>query len=218
MQIEWLGHSSFLITSNSGETIVTDPYKTADVGTVYPDIFCKTLLISHDHFDHNYVDGVSGVTRMITSVGHTEIGDFKIDGIPSFHDDKHGELRGPNTIYRIEVDGVTVCHMGDIGEPVTDELVKKIGKVNVLLMPVGGIYTVDAKGAKAYIDKIAPDVVIPMHYRLPGYVIEFNKVDDFIALYAKADVTHADATELVFNKTDFDVHSGTRVIVAKKRD
>lgn len=217
MQLEWLGHSSFLITDDRGDAIVTDPYKTEDVGVRFPAISCKTLLISHDHFDHNYVDGVNGVTRMITATGATEEGDFAINGIGSFHDDKHGSLRGPNVIYRIEADGVTVCHMGDIGEPVTDALVNEIGKVNVLLIPVGGIYTVDAKGAKAYVDKIKPDVVIPMHYGVPGYVIEFDGVEEFLATFPKEDVLYAEGTVLEFKKSDF-TSGSTKVIVAKKRD
>lgn len=216
MKLEWLGHSSFLITNAHGDAIVTDPYKTEDVGVRFPKISCKTLLISHDHFDHNYVDGVNGVTRMITGAGATQEDDFIINGIGSFHDDKKGALRGPNVIYRIESDGVTVCHMGDIGEPVTDELVNQIGKVDVLLIPVGGIYTVDAIGAKEYVDKINPSVVIPMHYGVPGYVIEFNKVDEFLNLFPKDDVIYADGA-LEFKPSDF-TSGVTKVIVANKRN
>ncbi len=216
MQIKWLGHSSFYVTSHSGSAVVTDPYKTEDVGVKYPDVSCKSVLVTHDHFDHNYIAGVKGATDIIRTSGAHTVGDLLIEGIDSYHDDKHGALRGPNVIYKITADGVTLCHMGDIGEPASDKLIAEIGKVNVLLIPVGGIYTVDAKGAKEYADRIKPDIVIPMHYFVDGYVTGFDKLNKFTDLYADSDVEYADSDVITLSPSDFSGTGKTRVIIAKK--
>lgn len=180
MKIQYLGHSSFLLCSKSGTRVVTDPY--GGVGFAMPRIAADAVTVSHGHYDHNNVAAVeTGV--VLSRAGAFTVGDMKIRAVPSFHDDAHGGKRGANLIFLFEADGVTVCHMGDIGEPCTRALAENIGYVDALLLPVGGNYTVDARGAKAYADALMPSIIVPMHYHTDGLNIDIAPPDAFLALY-----------------------------------
>ena len=135
---------------------------------LHADVVCCT----HGHFDHAYTAGVEGFRTLITAVGEYDCGGVKIVGIPSFHDDKRGALRGKNVIYRIEADGVCVCHMGDIGQKPEPALLASIGRPDVLMLPVGGTYTVDAAGALDWIRAVRPGVAVAMHFRAPGCTLD----------------------------------------------
>ena len=113
------------------------------------------------------------------------------------------------------MDGVEICHLGDIGEELSPLLAELIGSINILLIPVGGVYTINAAQAKEYVDLLMPDVVIPMHYMCEGYVTEFDELDEFLDLFPRRDIEYADTTELEFDRADFDGEK-TRVIVPKK--
>ncbi len=180
MKIRYLGHSCFEITAKNGKTIVTDPYQ--GVGYSMPqDLRADIVTVSHSHFDHNYLAGVRYKTALTTAEGYEEKG-IVVYGIPSYHDEVKGAKRGENILFKLEIDGVTLCHMGDIGEPCSSALVQKIGKVDVLLIPVGGKYTVDAQGALDYIREIAPKAVIPMHYRPKDGSLDIAEIDGFLSL------------------------------------
>ena len=181
MKIKYLGHSSFALESSCGTVIVCDPYEPS-VGFAMPEISAHAVTLSHHHFDHCYAEGVSGKPDVIDRAGEYAVRDIKIRGIDSFHDEFGGARRGGNVIFKYETDGLTVCHLGDLGEDITPALTDKIGAVNVLLIPVGGTYTIDAATAKKYVDAIAPDAVIPMHYRTPESKIDIAKIDGFLAL------------------------------------
>lgn len=163
MKIRYFGHSCFLLEAKNGTRIVTDPY--TGVGYEMPRVSADFITCSHFHFDHNHVESVAGAKEVIASTGMRERGGVNISGLFSFHDDAGGEKRGENTVFLFEEGGVRVCHMGDIGEPLRQSLVDRVGNVDVLLMPVGGVYTVDAAGAAEYIAAIRPKVTIAMHYR-----------------------------------------------------
>ena len=138
MKIEWLGHSSFRLTESTGTTVVTDPYEEDRVGVKFPDVTSEVVTVSHDHFDHNCVSAVKGVTTVIDSTGFVDLDGVEIYGFKSYHDEKKGALRGKNIVFRYRMDGVEICHLGDIGEPLSPMLAELIGSINVLLIPVGG--------------------------------------------------------------------------------
>ena len=163
MQIEYFGHSCFRLTTDSGIQILTDPYTA--VGYEMPKgIHADIVTVSHEHFDHNHIAGVLGAFSVVRGTGATDCLGVKFEGISTFHDAACGALRGKNTVYKITADDMTICHLGDIGEPCNEALVQSLGKVDVLLVPVGGTYTIDEKGAWEYVRAIAPSTVIPMHY------------------------------------------------------
>ncbi len=181
MKIRYLGHSCFEITCNSGKKIITDPYR--GVGYELPQGLCADIVtVSHGHFDHAYTQGVHARQIVDSSAGYADEG-VTITGIDSYHDGKQGVLRGNNIIFKINADGVTLCHMGDIGEEYSSALMKKIGEVDILLLPVGGTYTVDAQGAKRYVDGIQPKAVIPMHYRPKDGSLDIADCASFLKLF-----------------------------------
>lgn len=164
MDITYLGHSSFKIRGKNA-TVVTDPYDSAMVGLKFPKHTASDIVtVSHAHADHNAVGQIEGSPFVVSGPGEYEIKGISIVGVPSFHDKVNGQERGKNTIYRIEVDGVSIVHLGDLGHPLTSEDVDSLDGVDVLLVPVGGTYTLDAVAAAAVVKEIEPAIVIPMHY------------------------------------------------------
>ncbi len=162
--IEYFGQSSFGISDSEGMKIVTDPYDPI-VGYTFPSISTQILTVSHDHFDHNYVDALKGYKQLIKAdTGSFTNEDIKIEGFSSWHDDAAGSLRGPNTIYTYQINKIKVCHLGDLGHDLSKELIKNIGEVDVLMIPVGGFFTINSAEAIKVISNINPKVVIPMHY------------------------------------------------------
>lgn len=182
MNVRWLGHSSFCLTESTGTTVVTDPFDPY-VGIEMPKVKADIVTLSHSHKDHSSAHLVDGNPTVISEAGAMDIKGIHVYGIESFHDEKAGALRGENTIFKFRIDGVVLCHMGDIGEECSPELVEEIGPVNVLFIPVGGNYTIDAEKAKEYVDRIMPDIVIPMHYKSKGVEFDIDKVDGFLKLF-----------------------------------
>ena len=215
MKIEWLGHSSFKLTESTGISLVTDPFNAEEVGISFPEVEADIVTVSHDHFDHNCTGAVKEYKILVNTPGDHGVDGVDIFGFKSYHDDKKGLLRGKNVVFRIRMDGVEVCHLGDIGEELSPMLAELIGSINILLIPVGGRYTIDAAEAKEYVDRLMPDVVIPMHYMMDGYRTQFDELDEFLDLFPKEDVEYADTAALEFDRTDFDGER-TRVIVPKK--
>lgn len=163
MEITFLGRSAFKIQGKE-ITIVTDPFDPAksSVGKPFPKVEADVITVSHDHGDHNNVDGVKGNAICFNSPGEYEIKNTEIIGINSSHGGEHGD----NTIFVFQIDGIHVCHLGDLGVDLTAEQLEKIDGVDVLMIPVGGAgYTLDPKSASKAISEIGPKVVIPMHYQ-----------------------------------------------------
>lgn len=195
MKIKWLGHASFLITSDSGTRIITDPYICGS-GLRYDEIkeAADVVTVSHDHFDHNNVASVGGNPQVIKKPGEAK--GIKFEGVPTYHDASGGSERGNNTIFCMDIDGVRVCHLGDLGHPLSDQQVTNIGKVDVLLIPVGGFFTIDAKVASEVCDRLSPRVIIPMHYKNEKCEFPISGVDDF--LEGKGNVRKLDSSEAEF--------------------
>src|SRR6185369_7759330 len=146
MEIVYLGHSSFKL-SGKNTKLVTDPFDSSLVGLKYPKVEADIVTISHHHPDHDKSEQVSEVKKIVDGPGEYEIGGVSIIGISSFHDDKKGAERGKNTIYLIEMDGLKLLHLGDLGHLLTDKEKSEIGDIDVMFIPVGGEYTIDAKTA-----------------------------------------------------------------------
>lgn len=215
MKLEWLGHSSFRLTESTGVSIITDPFNGSQVGIPYPEVVGDFITVSHKHYDHDCVKNVQNADKVLDMVGTFECSGVHIYGVMSYHDDKKGALRGKNIVYKYRMDGVELCHLGDIGEELSPMLAELIGSINVLMIPIGGVYTIDAKQAKEYVDFLMPDVVIPMHYKLDGYKMEIGELDEFLDLFEPDAIEYADTTELEFDRTDFDGER-TRIIIPKR--
>jgi L-ascorbate metabolism protein UlaG (beta-lactamase superfamily) len=174
MNITWLGHSCFLFEQD-GYKIVTDPY-TGVEGYPPLNVEAHEVFCSHHHFDHDAVDCVKLLPKQESP--------FTVREVETCHDDQGGALRGPNTIRVFTAGGVSVAHLGDLGHQLTKTQLAAIGKVDAVLVPVGGVYTVDAAGAKAVCDAISAKWVIPMHYRHAPYGLpNVGGVEDFLALW-----------------------------------
>ena len=183
MEIRYYGHSCFSLIDKDGKQIITDPY--TKVGYELPQgLFADIVTASHEHFDHKYLDNIQ-YSCLIDQPGQQKI---NIVGIESFHDPEQGALRGKNIIYKITVDGIVFCHLGDLGEALSDEIVEKIGKVDVLLIPVGGTYTIDAKQAKEYVNALSPKTVIPMHYRSLDGALDIAPADEFLKFFSEGEI------------------------------
>jgi L-ascorbate metabolism protein UlaG (beta-lactamase superfamily) len=167
------------LESQGGTKIVTDPFD-GSVGYKIPKIEADIVTVSHDHYDHNYVEAVQGDPEVIKSPGEHSAGGVKIKGIPAFHDEVKGAKRGANVVYIYEIDGLRVCHVGDLGHLLSKAQAEEIGKVDVLLIPVGGTFTLDAEGAAAVVEQLAPKVTIPMHFKTPAVSMPIDPVDKFL--------------------------------------
>lgn len=185
MKIQYFGHSSFKIISAAGYSVITDPFD--GIGYSMPRVSANAVTVSHRHFDHDFVKAVSGNPMIIEGGAHT-VGDIEISSVLSWHDEVKGAKRGKNTIFKFTADGVTVCHLGDLGEPVSCERVKSIAPADVLLIPVGGTYTLDAAEAARYVKAVAPKIVIPMHYRTADCSLDIADVEKFLKLFDSANI------------------------------
>ena len=196
MTIKFLGHATFLITSEDGVRIITDPYEPGgyDGAFRYRPITDEAdiVTVSHDHADHNYVGGVPGNPVVVTSSGEVKGIDFEVT--ESYHDDTQGAQRGINRIFCFRVDGIRVCHLGDLGHLLSADQASSIGHVDALLIPVGGHFTIDARGATQAIDQLQPAVVIPMHFKTPKADLPIGPVDDFLA--GKQNVENSGASQI----------------------
>ncbi|MDE7076768.1 MAG: MBL fold metallo-hydrolase [Clostridia bacterium] len=215
MKIRYLGHSSFLLTESTGTAIVCDPYGDA-VGFAMPAVSADAVTVSHHHFDHDNVKAVGGNPVILDREQGYELPGVVINAVKSFHDDRQGALRGENVIFKFRMDGLDVCHLGDLGEECSPGLIEAILPVNVLLIPVGGNYTIDAAMAKEYVDRIMPDVVIPMHYRVKGCEVDIGKVDEFISLFDGGSVECEEVEgDIELTRDDADGEN-TRIIVMNR--
>jgi L-ascorbate metabolism protein UlaG (beta-lactamase superfamily) len=163
MEISYLGHSSFKLKGKS-VILVTDPFDPDMVGLKFPKIECYAVTVSHLHQDHDYLKNLEGTPLVISGPGEYEIKGTKIIGIASYHDRLEGKERGLNTIYRIEMDGISLVHLGDLGHKLDDRLKEVIDGVDVLMIPAGGFYTISPVEASEIISQLEPKVVIPMHF------------------------------------------------------
>lgn len=177
MDLIYLGHSSFKIKGKTA-SVVTDPFDSKMVGLKFSPVEADIVTVSHNHADHNQIQLVKNVKKIVDGPGEYEIQGISILGFNSYHDTKKGEARGRNTIYVFEVDGFRIAHLGDLGHHLSEELVENIGDIDILMIPVGGVYTIGSSEAAEIIRDIEPAIVIPMHYKVEGINPEsFSKLE-----------------------------------------
>ena len=211
MKIKWFGQSCFMITSENGTKVLTDPFKKM-LGYKLPEIEANIVSTSHEHGDHNNINAVKSSFVHINELGELSEGGIEIKGVETFHDKFSGSKRGKNTVYNFKIDEINICHCGDLGHILSSNQIEEIGKVDILLLPVGGLATINAFDAAQVIKQLNPTIVIPMHYRtkalgLIGYI--FGTVDKFISA---SGLKAKEYEELELNKANIEDYSGIAVL------
>lgn len=191
MDIYPLGHSSFRIKGKTA-AVVTDPFDPLMVGLKFPKVEADIVTVSHEHKDHNAVSQIGGSPYVISGPGEYEIKGVSIVGVSVFHDDKQGAERGGVTMYQINMDGLVLVHLGDLGHKLTTDQVKEIGTCDILFIPVGGYWTIGADVASEVAAQFEPRIIIPMHYKRLGMNPDFDVlsgVDKFLKEMGKEEVS-----------------------------
>jgi L-ascorbate metabolism protein UlaG (beta-lactamase superfamily) len=197
MKIKWLGHSSFLIESERGIKIITDPFDET-LGYKLPRIKVNIVTVSHEHFDHNYVRGVKGRPVVFKGLVNRESHKMEFRGISSYHDSVYGGQRGTNTIFVIKADGLNLCHLGDLGHILDSDKLDEIGAIDILFIPVGGFYTIDSSQATQIIKDIKPNITVPMHYKTEAIKFSIDPVEIFLS--DKGNVQKIESSEFEITK------------------
>lgn len=215
MTISWLGQSCFKIQGKD-VALVTDPYG-GEVGLKLSRLSADIVTVSHDHDDHNNVDAVRGekgeTPFLISSPGEYEVKGVFVYGIPFWHDKSEGKERGQSVTYRIEMEGISIAHLGDLGHTLNEEQVAKLDGVDILLIPVGDKWTIGAREAAEIINEIEPRIVIPMHYKIPGLKMDIDPVDKFLKEMGAGKAEHLPKLKIV--KKDLPQEE-TKVIILDK--
>ncbi|OGP73743.1 MAG: hypothetical protein A2W09_06870 [Deltaproteobacteria bacterium RBG_16_50_11] len=202
MKIKWYGHAAFLVTSDQGVKLVTDPYEPGAFGgkLSYGKIQDKVdiALISHDHADHNDTASLPGSPQVVKGTGSKTVKGISVKGISTYHDPSKGSERGANTIFTFSVDGIRICHLGDLGHVLGQKELDEVGSVDILLIPVGGFSTIDPKEATQVADQIKPKVLIPMHFKTEKCGFPIAPVEDFIK--GKSNTKRPGTSEVSFSK------------------
>jgi L-ascorbate metabolism protein UlaG (beta-lactamase superfamily) len=202
MKIKWYGHSAFLITSDQGAKIMIDPYEPGAFGgqLSYGKIKDQVdiVLTTHDHADHNYTKDLPGTPQIVKGSGPKTAKGISMKGISTYHDPSQGSERGANTIFTLKIDNIQLCHLGDLGHLLSDKELAEIGPVDILLIPVGGFFTIDPKEATRVAEQIKPKIVIPMHFKTAKCGFPIAPVEDF--LKGKTNTKRPKASEATFDK------------------
>ncbi len=177
MEIDWFGHACFRLRGREG-TVITDPYG-KEIGLSFARPRGDIVTISHAHPGHSFAKGVKGDPKVIEGPGEYEVKNIFITGVPTAHDKKGGKDRGGNTVYVFDIDGLTVCHLGDLGHVPTQPQAEALGNVNVLLVPVGGVSTINASDAAEIVSMLEPQIVIPMHFEHPELSFKLDPAAKF---------------------------------------
>jgi L-ascorbate metabolism protein UlaG (beta-lactamase superfamily) len=178
MEISWLGYSCFRLKGKS-TTVMTDPFPPG-IGYTLDKPTARIVTVSHKHLDHSFTQAFDPETRIIDKPGEYEIGGVLIIGLAAFHDAESGARLGKNNVYAIEIDDVNICHLGDLGHPLSSDQIEELGNIDVLLVPVGGIDTISASQVSALVRSIEPKIVIPMHYKTLNLNRQMDGVDKFL--------------------------------------
>ena len=216
MRISWHGQSLFEIITkpqqNSEVRIVIDPFDKS-LGLTVPKLEADILLVTHQHYDHSNIGAVAGNPFLIEGPGEYEVKGIYIKGISAFHDKVSGKERGRVVIFTIESEDIKICHLSDIGqEELTEKQIEEIGEVNILMIPVGGTYTIGPKEASRIINQLEPQVVIPMHYQIPRLKLKLEGLDKFLKVMGIKEPEQLD--KLLIKKKDI-LGEKTKVVVLK---
>jgi L-ascorbate metabolism protein UlaG (beta-lactamase superfamily) len=202
MRIKWYGHAAFLITSDQGTKIIIDPYEPGAFGgqLSYGKIGDQAdiVITSHDHADHNYTKDLPGTPQTVKGSGPKTVKGVSMKGTSTYHDRSKGSERGANTIFTLKIDNIQLCHLGDLGHLLSDQELSEIGPVDILLIPVGGFFTIDPKEATRVAEQIKPKILIPMHFKTQKCGFPIAPVEDF--LKGKTNTKRLKASEATFDR------------------
>lgn len=179
LKVQWFGQAFFLITSTDGIKILTDPFGSG-LGYTVPSVEADIVTVSHSHSDHNNVSSAKGSPQIIKTLGQHNANGINFIGIDSDHDDAGGSKRGKNIIFVWDMDGLRLAHLGDLGTILNDDQLRAMGKVDIIFIPVGGYYTIDADQATKVVQQLSPKIVFPMHYKTDVTNLPISGVDDFL--------------------------------------
>jgi L-ascorbate metabolism protein UlaG (beta-lactamase superfamily) len=199
MKVNWLGHACFLITSQEGLRVITDPYAVGG-GINYSPIkeTADVVVVSHDHGDHNNVSTVQGKPEIVKGSGRKSVKGIQFKGVATSHDATQGQQRGTNTVFCFAMDGIKLCHLGDLGHVLSSGQITEIGAVDMLFVPVGGLFTIDALVASQVCDQLKPKIIIPMHFKTPKCAYPIAGVEDF--LKGKKNIRKVGSSEVEFER------------------
>jgi len=209
MEITWYGQSCFRIRTR-GVAVVTDPYG-PELGPTLPRLRAHIVTVSHQHPNHSYIRAVRGGAYVIQGPGEYEERDTFVFGVATTHNTPRDQNLGPNTSYLIEMEEMSICHLGDLGQPLTQEQVEELQNVDILLVPVGGRDTLTPSGAAEVISQLEPSVVIPMHYKVPGIQANLGTLQRFLKEMGVDEVSEVEA----FSVTKSQLGEDPRVVVLK---
>ncbi|MHB8894561.1 MAG: MBL fold metallo-hydrolase [Candidatus Geothermincolia bacterium] len=178
VEVAWYGQAMFSISS-PGVTVVLDPTP-PETGYSYEPLKADVVLVTHTHYDHNYLDGVTGNPKVINASGTFDLAGLKVQGFDTFHDSRRGAERGPNIVYTWEQSGVRLGHFGDLGHTPSHDVIKKLLRLDVAMIPVGGVFTIDAEQAVRLVHDLEPRIVLPMHFGTVDGVVPVEPVDEFV--------------------------------------
>jgi L-ascorbate metabolism protein UlaG (beta-lactamase superfamily) len=180
MRIKWHGHACFEFI-DSKYSVIIDPHDGKSIGIKPPISSAGIVLISHDHFDHNAQRIIRNEhAAIINEKGDHNFKGFKVQCFHTFHDDMGGSLRGMNTIHKFKMDGITMCHCGDLGEIPCEEVLKELMNVDIIFVPTGEVFTLPIPKVKEFLGIIKPKITVPMHYRVGGLTMPLKTLDDFL--------------------------------------
>ena len=178
MEITWLGYSCFRLKGKN-ITVITDPYPPG-LGYNLDKPSARIVTVSHSHPNHSYTQAIGGDPKVISRPGEYEIGGVLIIGVATFHDAESGSRLGKNNVFVIEIDDINICHLGDLGHPLTTRQVEEIGNIDILLVPVGAGSTINASQAAGIVRNLEPRIVIPMHFKTPELKVEMETAEKFL--------------------------------------
>ncbi|MDO4815578.1 MAG: MBL fold metallo-hydrolase [Bacillota bacterium] len=193
MKLTWYGHACFKLETAEG-SVVFDPYESNYLPNLtLPEICADAVVCSHGHGDHS-------AAGLVTLTGNTPT--FRMTQVACFHDEVMGLKRGKNLITVIEAEGLRVAHFGDLGHELSRAQLRELGSIDIALMPVGGVYTVDARTAKMVCEKLLPSFIVPMHYKTGNAGLQnVAEVDDFLSLYHESKVLRLEGSTWNIGKT-----------------
>lgn len=213
MKIQWVAHSCFHVVLEEGTSLVFDPF--SDIGYTLPELRADMVFLSHQHHDHNAADKVSGDFVLFDKPGLYREGGVTIEGIPSFHDKELGRLRGENVVFKVCAEGLTLAHLGDLGHIPGEDLLWRLKGTDVLFIPVGGVYTIDAEEAFETCKLIEPNIIIPMHYKTPALEVNLGSLNSFLET-VKGYYDRSFQRESVFSFSAEGRKKRSRVVVLEK--
>lgn len=203
MRVRWHGHSCFEF-GDSDRTVVVDPHDGRSIGIWPPTASADIVLMTHNHYDHNAARVIRGNHEDVLSRGGIfNVKGLTVEGLRTFHDTTGGKERGENTMYLFEMDGISVCHCGDLGCIPNDDILSRIKNVNMLFVPIGEVFTMSLRDLRTFLEEVNPDIIVPMHYRVGGLSIPLGNIDDFLAMIPEEAVDYI-GNEIEISRDDFD--------------